>query len=86
MCGGALFIVWKRERLLDATCRGAVVIYEGFVEEGVELTRKMWTLFVEEVKSPWSQPNVTRRMFAALAPRLIFRARRRRILVESVGR
>ncbi len=36
----------------------SLAIYEGFIEEGLELTRRMWMTFVEQAKSPWSQPDV----------------------------
>lgn len=36
----------------------ALAIYEGFVEEGLELTRRMWMTCVNHAKSPWSHPDV----------------------------
>ncbi len=35
----------------------ALAIYEGQVDEGLELARKAWMTFVEHAKSPWSQPD-----------------------------
>ncbi len=36
----------------------SLAMYEGLIDEGLELTRRMWTMFVEQAKSPWSQPDV----------------------------
>lgn len=36
----------------------SLAIYEGFVDDALELVRKTWLTFVEHAKSPWSQPDI----------------------------
>jgi uncharacterized protein (DUF608 family) len=36
----------------------ALAIYEGFVDEGLELAERVWRNFVERAKRPWSQTDV----------------------------
>ena len=36
----------------------SLAIDEGLIEEGLELTRRMWMTFVDQAKSPWCQPDV----------------------------
>jgi uncharacterized protein (DUF608 family) len=36
----------------------ALAIYEGFIDEGLELARRVWLTFVDHVKRPWSQTDV----------------------------
>ena len=36
----------------------SLAIYEGFIEEGLELTQRTWQHFVKGAQSPWSQPDV----------------------------
>ncbi len=38
----------------------ALAVYEGFVEEGLNLAQKTWLHFVGKAKRPWSQPDVVR--------------------------
>ncbi|MEA3560920.1 MAG: GH116 family glycosyl hydrolase [Candidatus Omnitrophota bacterium] len=35
-----------------------LAIYEGFIEEGMSLARKIWFHFVKKALNPWSQPDV----------------------------
>jgi uncharacterized protein (DUF608 family) len=36
----------------------ALAIYEGFVDEGLDLAKRMWMSFVDGAKRPWSQTDV----------------------------
>lgn len=36
----------------------SLAIYEGMVDEGLELARKVWANISDNVKSPWDQPDV----------------------------
>ena len=36
----------------------ALAIYEGFVKEGLNLTKKVWNTLTVKNKSPWNQPDV----------------------------
>ncbi len=36
----------------------ALAIYEGFVKEGLNLTKKVWNTLAVKNKSPWNQPDV----------------------------
>jgi non-lysosomal glucosylceramidase len=36
----------------------SLAIYEGMVDEGLELARKVWANIADNVKNPWDQPDV----------------------------
>ena len=36
----------------------ALAIYEGFVKEGLNLTKKVWDVLAHKNKNPWNQPDV----------------------------
>ena len=46
--------VWPGETYALA----ALAIYEGMVDEGLELARKVWANITDNVKNPWDQPDV----------------------------
>ncbi len=46
--------VWPGETYALAS----LAIYEGMVDEGLELARKVWVNITDNVKSPWDQPDV----------------------------
>jgi uncharacterized protein (DUF608 family) len=46
--------VWVGESYALAS----LAIYEGFIEEGLELAQRTWQHFVKVAQSPWSQPDV----------------------------
>lgn len=46
--------IWAGESYAFAS----LAIYEGFVKEGLELSKRIWDHFVKGVYNPWSQPDV----------------------------
>jgi non-lysosomal glucosylceramidase len=46
--------VWPGETYALAS----LAIYEGMVDEGLELVRKVWANITDNVKNPWDQPDV----------------------------
>lgn len=46
--------VWPGETYALAS----LAIYEGMVDEGLELARKVWANITDNVKNPWDQPDV----------------------------
>ena len=37
---------------------GALAVFEGLIDEGLALTKKMWLTLSDHAKSPWSHPDV----------------------------
>ncbi|MBU4479214.1 MAG: hypothetical protein KKH34_09070 [Candidatus Omnitrophica bacterium] len=63
----AVFINGKRDKesyhsqnIWPGVCYafGALAIYEGFVKEGLQLTRKVWDTIVVKNRNPWNQSDV----------------------------